>query len=220
LAEQSGTDLLIRETAIQLFGSKGFEGTGIRELAKGVGLTPAALYHYMGSKQDLLVAIMRDGSTQLKERAVQALADAGDDPTDRFAALVRNHVLVHCEAPLRSQVNDYEIRSLTPVNRRSIIKIRNSYEALWVEALERGIDAGLFKISDVRVCRLSLLQMCTGVANWFTDEGLLSREEVADEIVGLSLQAVGVSPPTASEAPRRRRTATAGTKKKAKKPRR
>ena len=41
------------------FARDGYAATGIRQLAEEAGLTSAALYHYMGSKEDLLVAIMR-----------------------------------------------------------------------------------------------------------------------------------------------------------------
>jgi AcrR family transcriptional regulator len=195
LPGRNDTDQLIRETAIELFGSKGFEGTGVRDIARDVGLTPGALYHYMGSKQDLLVAIMHDGNSRMMERAEAALAEAGDDPAERLAALVANHVRIHCEAPLEAQVNDYELRSLTAANRRSIVKLRNSYESLWATELQCGVEAGVFKLVDVKVCRLSLLQMCTGVANWYSGEGPLTMGEVVDRMVALALQLVGCAKP-------------------------
>ena len=52
-----------RETMVALFAAKGFHGTGIRELADAAGLSSATLYHYMGTKEDLLVEDHRAAPT-------------------------------------------------------------------------------------------------------------------------------------------------------------
>lgn len=48
----------IREAAIQLFSSKGFDQTSLREVADAVGITKASLYYHYASKLDLLLAII------------------------------------------------------------------------------------------------------------------------------------------------------------------
>jgi AcrR family transcriptional regulator len=53
----------IQDAALQLFAAKGFFATGIREIADRVGVTTAALYHYMGSKDELLIEIMVSSMT-------------------------------------------------------------------------------------------------------------------------------------------------------------
>ncbi|MFC9893031.1 TetR/AcrR family transcriptional regulator [Nocardia sp. NPDC127579] len=52
------TKLAIRDAAVELFGSKGFEQTSLREVADAVGITKASLYYHYPSKLDLLVAII------------------------------------------------------------------------------------------------------------------------------------------------------------------
>ncbi|WP_194816816.1 TetR/AcrR family transcriptional regulator [Nocardia sp. XZ_19_385] len=54
----SGTKTAIRDAAVELFGSKGFEQTSLREVADAVGITKASLYYHYPSKLDLLVAIV------------------------------------------------------------------------------------------------------------------------------------------------------------------
>lgn len=48
----------IRDVALELFSTKGFEQTSLREIAERVGLTKASLYHHYASKQDLLLSIV------------------------------------------------------------------------------------------------------------------------------------------------------------------
>jgi AcrR family transcriptional regulator len=62
----------IRDAAIRLFSSKGFEQTSLREVADAVGITKASLYYHYASKLDLLLAIIEpiiDELTAVVDRA-------------------------------------------------------------------------------------------------------------------------------------------------------
>lgn len=52
------TRTAIRDVALELFSTKGFEQTSLREIAERVGLTKASLYYHYSSKQDLLLSIV------------------------------------------------------------------------------------------------------------------------------------------------------------------
>jgi len=57
----------VRDAAVHLFAVKGFHGTGIRDLAEAAQLSSASLYHYMGTKEGLLVSIMVESLERLLE---------------------------------------------------------------------------------------------------------------------------------------------------------
>jgi AcrR family transcriptional regulator len=48
----------IHRAALELFSSRGYEKTSLREIAEQVGITKASLYYHYSSKQDLLQAIV------------------------------------------------------------------------------------------------------------------------------------------------------------------
>jgi AcrR family transcriptional regulator len=48
----------IRAVALELFSTKGFDQTSLREIAERVGLTKASLYYHYSSKQALLIAVV------------------------------------------------------------------------------------------------------------------------------------------------------------------
>lgn len=48
----------ILEAALGLFAHNGFHGTGMREIARSVGINEASLYHYFPSKEQLLDAVL------------------------------------------------------------------------------------------------------------------------------------------------------------------
>lgn len=180
----------IQDAALQLFAAKGFFATGIREIADQVGVTTAALYHYMGSKDELLIEIMVSSMTQLIHAAEESLATA-DEPAAELAALVRAHVGYHALDPLRSMVTDDELRAVSGEPRAHIMELRDSYEKLWAETLERGLARGTFHMANAKITRLALLEMCNGVDRWYSSTGPLGAGEVADAFTDLALAMVG-----------------------------
>lgn len=185
----ASTKRKIEQAALSLFASKGFEATGIREIADRVGITSSALYHYMGSKDELLIAIMTGSMRALIAAAEDALSHAHDAPT-RLAALVRMHVTFHAEDPLRSRVSDDELRALAPKPREHVMELRDAYEALWADVLDDGRRNGRFTVSEAKIARLALLEMCNGVIRWYSPAGPMSSAQVADIMADLALATV------------------------------
>jgi AcrR family transcriptional regulator len=180
----------IEQAALQLFAAKGFEATGIRDIAERAGISTAALYHYMGSKDELLIDFMLFSMTQLTHVARAALA-AAEGPAAELATLVRVHVGFHTLDPQRSLVADDELRALSEAAFARVMDLRDAYERLWADTLERGLGSGTFDFSDARITRLALLEMCNGVARWYSDAGPMRPGQIADAFTDLALATVG-----------------------------
>jgi AcrR family transcriptional regulator len=180
----------IEQAALELFASKGFEATGIRDLADRAGLSTSALYHYMGSKDELLVAFMVESMTELI-RVANAALEGAEDPAARLAALVRVHVGFHTLDAQRSLVADDELRAVSDAAFTKVMQLRDGYERLWAETLERGASTGEFSFADARITRLALLEMCNGVARWYSDRGPKHPAQIADCFADLALAMVG-----------------------------
>ena len=182
----------IQVAALELFAERGFHGTGIRELAVRAGLSSATLYHYMGTKEDLLVRIMRESLERLLT-AGQQIARAGPAP-ERMAGLVQIHVLTHATQRLQTQVVDGEMRALSPTRRREIVALRDEYETLWSRAIETGQEDGDFALQSPHLARLALLDLCSGVARWYQPQGPTTREELATRYAEMALGLLGAEP--------------------------
>jgi AcrR family transcriptional regulator len=180
----------IEQAALQLFAAKGFEATGIREIADRAGLSTSALYHYMGSKDELLVAFMVESMTELTRVTSAALAGA-EGPAAQLAALVRAHVGFHTLDAQRSLVSDDELRAVSDAAFTKVMQLRDGYERMWAETLEHGRRSGEFSFGNARVTRLALLEMCNGVARWYSDRGPMHPADIADSFADLALAMVG-----------------------------
>ena len=144
----------------------------------------------MGSKQDLLLTIMRDAMHEMVAGARAALEHA-NDPVEELAGIARAHVTYNGENLLDAYVGDAEIRSLDPPNRARIVKIRDEYEALWADVIARGAAAGDFEVGDQKLFRIAAIQMCNGVTYWYTPSGPTPLATIADELAGFALAMAG-----------------------------
>lgn len=184
------TEARIREAALRLFATQGYAATGIRDVARDAGVTTAALYHYMGGKQDLLLKIMRDFMHEMLEGARAAMKEAGS-PSEQLAALARAHVIFNGRNLLDAYVGDTEIRSLDDANRARIVKLRDEYEALWKDVIWRGVECGEFQIDDQKLFRLAVIQMVNGVAYWYRPTGERALPAIADQFAAFALAMAG-----------------------------
>lgn len=170
----------IRRAAIALFNARGYHGTPIRALARIVRVESASLYYHFPSKQkiltDIFTRVMDDLLAGL-ERAMQA----GTSPEERLRAVVRFHVLFHVERQAEATISRSELRSLTASNLRRILVKRDRYEGMLRTLLIEGVKSGAFDVRDVPLTATAILTMCSGVSDWFSSEGRLSADAVADQ---------------------------------------
>jgi AcrR family transcriptional regulator len=200
ISETSTADR-VEAAALRLFATRGFEGTGIRLIAKEAKISLASLYNYMGTKEDLLDRLMQKSMRNLLDPALEIAADI-EDPQQRIIQLVNLHVRRHAEDSLLMMVGDTEIRSLTAEPRREVVALRDAYERIWGDTVQAGVDAGLFTVPDVKLATLALLQMCTGISQWYSPRGRLSLDSVGDAFVTMSLNLLGVESLAVSPNPR------------------
>jgi AcrR family transcriptional regulator len=179
----------VRKAAVKLFAGKGFHGTGIRDLAQEAKLSSASLYHYMGTKEELLAGIMCASLERLLE-ATHLLIDDVGAPEDRLAGLVALHVMTHAIQPDETRVVDNEVHALSPAARKTVIGLRDEYEALWAAAIDEGAANGVFRTEHPAVTRLALLEMCNGVARWYSPRGTLALDELATHYAQLVMRAL------------------------------
>jgi len=133
----------VKMAAVYLFAARGYHGTSIRDIARLAGLTNAGVYHFVDSKEGLLVEIMTEGQ-ELLQRVTEASRAAVAEPEDKLAHLVGTLVGAHGKNRMLSFVTDWEIRSLAPGSpaHETIRAMRKGYESLWEEVIAAGVARG------------------------------------------------------------------------------
>jgi AcrR family transcriptional regulator len=184
---------LVQRAGVSLFATKGFAATGIRELGSAAGINSATLYHYVGSKEDLLVSIMRTCLQELIDSGAAALR-ASSEPVIQLAGLVSSHVGISAVNQLTARVAEYEMRALSETNRPALQEMRDEYEGLFAQVLERGKRVGVFSTQDLSMVRLAIMEMGTGVAHWYRPDGRLDLPTVQRFFVDMACKILSVDP--------------------------
>ncbi|WP_265515621.1 TetR/AcrR family transcriptional regulator [Nitratireductor luteus] len=195
MARTAGSDgektlAAIRQSALSLIARHGFEAMSMRQLGERVGVQPAALYRYFPNKEALLFTLMEEHMTGLLASWENAKPESAD-PTAQLSAFVRNHIHFHVERRLSTHVNNMELRSLSPEKLTHILRLRAAYEKELRQILRDGAELGRFRIEDVTLTAMAIIQMITGVIAWFRPDERLSVREVAHNYHIMTMRLVG-----------------------------
>ncbi|WP_163995565.1 TetR/AcrR family transcriptional regulator [Pyxidicoccus caerfyrddinensis] len=192
-AAPEGTRRRILETALQLFASKGFHDTSIRDLAAVLELRPSALYAHFPSKDHVLAELVRIGHEAHHEALRSALLDAGSEPAEQVRALVRAHTRAHAEHPQLALVVNEEFYALTPELAAPAVALREQSAALLMDVIERGVSKGRFAPPHSLVTARAIAAMGVRLPYWYEPGGALDVDTLADAHAELALRMLGAS---------------------------
>lgn len=175
-----GTLRRLYETALRLFGQRGFHAVSVRDLTGAVGLQASSLYSHVPSKQHLLADLIRIGHEEHRDTLRRSLLEVGSDPGEQIAALTRAHVRVHATYPLLTRVCNRELAALPDDRRGEIVAIRLESERLFFDVVERGQRLGAFRPADPMLAVAAIGAMGIRVAEWWHPGLGIEVEDVAD----------------------------------------
>ena len=79
---------LLLGAALRLFVSQGYKATNLEQISSAAGLTKGAVYFYFGSKEAVLLEVLKRVRDIVVERALLAVDAAGNDPVQRLVAYI------------------------------------------------------------------------------------------------------------------------------------
>lgn len=173
--------------ALRLFRQKGYHATSMQDIAAAVGLYKGSLYHYIGSKEDLLVQVFERALGGVLGEVERIAADASLGPSAQLRLLVEAHVEAVAENLDALTVYLHEFRALAGESLVRMQAQRERYRELVSAVVERGVRLGEFAAPDVGIAALGLLGMCNWVAQWYRPGGRLSAREIGGYFADLVL---------------------------------
>jgi AcrR family transcriptional regulator len=174
---QARRDAII-DTSARVFAEQGYHATGITELCAANDLGKGALYHYIGSKEELLVAI-HDRVMDEVMLGADRVAEAGGTPSQQLAGLGDELLDVIHRYPEHVWVFLHEFPALTGERAEQFRKRRHVYEARVEEVLRAGVESGEFRDVDPWLTARAWLGMHNYTYLWLKSGGRLSAQAVA-----------------------------------------
>lgn len=160
--QQSETAQRILDAALVSFGTKGYEGTSLDQVARGLGVRKQTLLYWYPSKEGLLAAVVDRSAGELRDAFEKALEGAGTG-WDRVEAVVRSVFRLAARRPeLLNLVR--EVGRLGPPAADRMTDGISPLVSRATEFLESEMESGTLKKHDARFFLLSAYSMVIGVA--------------------------------------------------------
>ena len=152
----------ILDAALESFGTIGYDGTSLDDLAAGLGIRKQTiLYHYV-SKRGLLGAVVDRSAADLNVALLEVLEGEATD-WERVEALVRSVFRVALEQPLLMGL----LREVSRPGSPAAPRLKGAMGPLMDRAqawMEREMDAGRMRRTDAQLVLISAYSTVVGLA--------------------------------------------------------
>jgi TetR/AcrR family transcriptional regulator, cholesterol catabolism regulator len=179
----------IIDTSAQVFARRGYHATGVTELCVANNLGKGALYHYIGSKEEVLAAIHDRVMDEVMAGADRVAATGGTFAA-QLAMLGDELLDVIHRYPDHVWVFLHEFPALTGEREAQFRGRRRDYERRVEAVLQAGIDSGEFRQVDARLTALAWLGMHNYTYLWLKPGGALSARDVAKPFADIFMQGI------------------------------
>ncbi len=178
--EQSKRRLEIVGIAMNIFKEKGFQGTGMREIAKAVGVGKSSLYESFKTKDEILVFALEDEMLQIIDQT-QSIAGSDFPPDVRIKQMMQMYLnFIQTNNTLLLWLNA-EAQGLSVESQHRLQEKRYAYQDIVRSIIEEGISKGFFRKVDALVtARLLINSMITVL---YTSRPTGSAEEMLNEVI-------------------------------------
>jgi len=176
----------IIDTAVRIFHEKGYRAATLDDVAKDLGITKAALYHYVASKEELLSIIYIQALESFFETAYQ-IGEQRLPPPEKLRVLIRHHIKnIIVENLAMFAVFFSEENQLPEKDFQKIRREKRKYTRVVEAIIEAGIAQGYFRETDTKLQAFAIIGMCNWLYKWYKPaEGSQGPDDIADYFIDL-----------------------------------
>ena len=162
---QEGLERVLSASA-RLFAERGYHRSSVRDIARATSLTPAGLYYYFKSKEDLL-SLICDHIMELVEAGLDAAMAGATTPEERLARFVRNHLETFSSHMPEMKILAHESGHLQGESRERLSAKQRQYFTRCVEILRELWGSRDGEGPDLRTASMALFGMMNWIYTWY-----------------------------------------------------
>lgn len=181
---------MLLKVAAECFNRKGFSGTSLKDVARRLTITDAALYYYVRNKEELVyLCYLR--AVELAEASLDHAERDGHTPLEKLELYVRYQIKKICgeEGPVAILS---EIPALNAEHREVIMARSIELNRRITVLIRQGVAAGGVVSRDPVATSYAILGALNWIPKWHRKDASVSKEELADSYVELFCS--GLSP--------------------------
>ena len=169
----------ILQAAARLFTTKGYSGTGTREIATAVGLEQPSLFHWFRRKEDIFAELL--DRTVSPALAASDLLDACSSNEQRLYVLARRDV----GNLVAGAVNLAALQLLPEARAPEFAQFwvrREELRQRYCDLIKGLADEKRLVLGDTELATSVVFGLVESVITWYERGGELSRDSVADSV--------------------------------------
>lgn len=172
--------------SIELFSRKGFNGTSTRDIANAMSMSISNIYHYFGSKEGLLLAILEKTAQKLLSELHKANRP-DPDPVEGFRHLLSTHLHLYEKFSKETKIFFLDEEHLTEEGDKINRGIQEEILEIYRSNLRALQNAGYLQGRSITILAFNVLGIINWHLKWFRPDGPMSLEQVSDEIISFIL---------------------------------
>lgn len=169
--------------AARMFNARGYHATSLDDVAASLGVTKPTIYHYLGNKEQVLLACMTIGLVQLQQVAADAAAQAGP-AIERLRVFLTRYAEVNM-----TEFGKCVIRTgdelLSAEGRERMNDLKRPIDAAMRGLIAEGIAEGTVAAQDVRLLAFAIAGALNWPGRWFDPDGPMTPAELAEALVAI-----------------------------------
>ena len=178
----------IVDTSARIFYEKGYDATGIQDVADAVGILKGSLYYYIDSKEDLLYAVIKEVHDGAMEVMAGVQESEGDEVT-KLRRLIQDHILYEAKKHRKIAVFYHDFRSLSEGRAAEIRASRHAYEHFVRDLIAAGQQQGLVrKELDPGLTAMGIFGMLNWIYQWYRPGRDRPASQLAEEYSKILLE--------------------------------
>jgi AcrR family transcriptional regulator len=177
-----------------MYRERGYERTSMAAVARRAGVTAPAIYHYFGSKEEILAAFLDFTLRDLLTTVGAAVR--GKTATAKLQSFMKALVRWQLQQTPFPEAYDriYELgqlrNSLPSEQRQHVLALEREFYEIVRDIVAEGIRTEEFRPVPVAPTAFAILAMGDYILGWFRPEGKLSQSQLADAYSDLVLAMV------------------------------
>jgi len=173
--------------AAELFASKGYDGTSLRDIAEMAGITKAALYYWFPEKETLFQRVVAGRMAALADR-VTAAVEQVEGPIEKIRAF-----LLCSAGQIDANRSGWVSSSNTfwsnfnAEQRKAIVPQRDRFERLLRQCVADAVAQGAMRDVDPVLATRLLLSGLAQIPRWHKPDGPLTAVQVVEAYLDMLL---------------------------------
>ena len=172
---------VLLKVAAECFNSQGISGTCLKDVAKKLGITDAALYYYVKNKEEL-VNLCYVRALDLGELALDKAVKEGSDCLDKLGLYIRYQIAEVCGVDGPVAILS-EIPSLKAEHQKYVLDRSTKHTKRITKLLKEGIKEGSMATDDPAITSDAILGALNWLPKWYRADAGISGEQIADSFI-------------------------------------